>query len=189
VVLRITSADETPVAGRLAQQARSRQSKGEVTMWMRWVAALAMGSCALLLATSCGGSDSGSSGDAGSTREVIEKVQAAYRNSDAAAYAALFAADGRFDDFSGFGDRVRGRSEVANMFRLWFTHVVPPEHTYESRILISDEHLAVVEWSDEWLEEGETVRLEGIGVYEVENGEITHDSEYYDSTPVKPPGD
>ena len=75
------------------------------------------------------------------------------------------------------------------MYRLCFTHVVPPEHTYESRILISDEHRAVVERSDEWLEEGETVRLEGIGVSEVENGEITRDAEYYDSTPVRPLGD
>ena len=159
-------------------------------MSMRWVAsALATGSGAVLLAASCGGSDSGSSGDTRSTREAIERVQAAYRNSDPEAYAAVFAADGRFEDFSAFGDRAQGRNEVANMYRLWFTHVVPPEHTYESRILISDEHLAVVKWSDEWSDDGEAVRLEGIGVYEVENGEITRDSEYYDSTPVKPPGD
>lgn len=158
-------------------------------MSMRWAAALAMGLGTVLLAASCGGSDSGNGGDASTTREVIEKVQAAYRNSDPEAYAALFAADGRFEDYSAFGDRAQGRGQVESMYRLWFTHVVPPEHTYESRILISDERLAVVRWSDEWSEDGEPVRLEGIGVYEVENGEITRDSEYYDSTPVKPPGD
>jgi len=149
-------------------------------MPVRWALTLAMTVGVSLLISSCGG-DNG----AANTRAVIERAQTAYRERDAAAYAALFATDGKFDDLSAFADHVQGRGRVEEMYRLWFSNVVPANHTYESKILIADERMAVVQWVDEWSEDGKTVRLEGIGVFEVEDGLIVHDTEYYDSKPVE----
>lgn len=148
-------------------------------MWMRWALVLAAAAGISLLIASCG--DSGSA----DTLAVVERALAAYEDRDAAAYAALFADDGRFDDYSAFAAHVQGRDRVEEEYRQWFAKVVPANHTFESKILIADEHMVVVEVSDEWSEDGKTVRLEGIGVYEVEDGEIVRDAEYYDSKPVE----
>ncbi len=149
-------------------------------MPVRWALAMAMAISMLLLVASCGGGDGGAD-----TRAVVERAMAAYRERDAAAYAALFAIDGRMDDFSAVGDHVQGRDKVEHLYRQWFSIVVPADHTSEYKILMADEHMAIVQVSDEWSENGKTLRLEGITVYEVEDGEIVREADYYDSEPVE----
>lgn len=149
---------------------------------MRWhwlvMASMTVGT--FLLIASCGG-DNG----VADTRAVVERAIAAYEERDATAYAALYAVDARLDDFSALAVHEQGRGAVQRAYHGWFTDVLPPNRTFESKILIADEHMAVVEWSDEWSEDGESVRLVGIIVYEVEDGEIVHEATYYDAKPVE----
>ena len=146
---------------------------------LRWALALAITVAASVLTAACGGK-----GD-NDMMAVLERAKAAYQARDATAYASLFASDARWEDYSAFADRVQGRDEVERVMGAWFK-IVPENHTFTTELVIRDEHMAVGTWSDEWTDqEGKTVRIEGLGIDEVENGLIVRERLWYDSTPVR----
>lgn len=145
---------------------------------LRWALALAITLVASVLTVACGGN-----GD-NDMMAVLERAAAAYQARDATAYASLFASDARYEDHSAFGDRVQGREEIEKLMGAWFK-IVPENHTFTTELVIRDEHMAVGTWSDEWTDqEGKKVRIDGLGIDEVENGLIVRERIWFDSTPV-----
>ncbi len=118
------------------------------------------------------GEQSGSTGVARSTREVIDRFNDAINKHDTEAVTALLTDDTVFEDTSPppDGRRYEGKQSVVEFWRGWFAR--NPDARFESEEVIVAGDRAVVRWIYRKIRDGRPWHLRGVDVFVVRDGKV-----------------
>ena len=106
------------------------------------------------------------------TRAVIERFNQAFNRHDADAVASLLTADTVFEDTSPApdGQRIEGRSTVAEFWRGWFARNSDAKFETEEMIVSGDR--AVIRWVYRKMRNGQPWHIRGVDVFTVRDGKV-----------------
>jgi ketosteroid isomerase-like protein len=107
-----------------------------------------------------------------STREIIDRFNAAFNRHDADALALLLTDDTVFEDTSPApdGQRIEGKTAVVAFWRAWFTR--NPDAIFETEDVIVSSNRAVVRWVYRKKRNGQPWHLRGVDVFTVRDGKV-----------------
>ena len=106
------------------------------------------------------------------TREAVDRFNAAFNRHDPDAVAALLTEDTVFEDTSPApdGQRIEGKAGVAAYWRAWFAR--NPDAQFEAEETIVSGDRAIVRWVYRKMRNGQPWRLRGVDVFTIRDGKV-----------------